>query len=91
MWFAIRVMVTLAVFFSLYLHQIDYVQAYPQAPIETDMFMELPQGIETCHGNLQGSCRKASLQPLWSEEAGHVWNNYMVEKLNMHWFHVFIN
>ena len=50
-WFAIRVMVTLAVFFSLYLRQIDFVQAYPQAPIETDMFMELPQGIETRHGS----------------------------------------
>jgi hypothetical protein len=38
-------------FFSLYLRQIDFVQAYPQASIETDMFMKLPQSIETRHGS----------------------------------------
>ena len=26
---------------------LDFVQAYPQAPIEFDMYMELPVGIET--------------------------------------------
>jgi hypothetical protein len=25
--------------------QIDYVQAYPQAPMECEMYMELPEGL----------------------------------------------
>jgi hypothetical protein len=37
-WFAIRAFVTIALLFSMYLRQIDFVQAYPQAPMETDMY-----------------------------------------------------
>ena len=50
-WFAIRSVMILAILYGYTLHQIDFVQAYPQAPIETDMDMELPIGIETHHGN----------------------------------------
>jgi hypothetical protein len=31
--------------------QVDFVMAYPQAPVEMDMYMELPTGIHTKHGN----------------------------------------
>jgi hypothetical protein len=31
--------------------QVDFVMAYPQAPIEMDMYMELPAGIHTKHRN----------------------------------------
>ena len=37
-WYAIRLLLILAVLYGW---------AYPQAPIEMDMYMELPQGIET--------------------------------------------
>jgi hypothetical protein len=50
-WFAIRLFLVLGLLFSLALRQVDFVQAYPQAPIEQDMFMELPAGIETRHGS----------------------------------------
>ena len=38
-WFAIRLMIIFALLFGWSLRQIDFVQAYPQAPTETDMFM----------------------------------------------------
>jgi hypothetical protein len=41
-WFAIRLIIIMAILFALSLRQIDFVQAYPQAPIETDMYMEYP-------------------------------------------------
>ena len=50
-WFAIRLMLIFALLFGWSLRQIDFVQAYPQAPIETEMFMEITQGIETSHGD----------------------------------------
>ena len=50
-WFAICLVMILALLYSYALCQIVFVQAYPQAPIETDMYMELPIGIETHHGN----------------------------------------
>ena len=44
-WFAIRLMIVMGIIFNWALHQVDFVMAYPQAPIETDIYMELPQGL----------------------------------------------
>ena len=50
-WFANRLVIDISILFWLSLHQIDFIQAYHQAPIEMYMYMELPKGIETHHGN----------------------------------------
>jgi len=44
-WFAIRLMIVMGIIFNWALHQVDFVMAYPQAPIEMDIYMELPQGL----------------------------------------------
>lgn len=80
-WFAIRIMIVFAVLFDWALRQIDFVQAYPQAPIETDMYMELPQGIETRHGNSKDHVLHLQSNLYGQKQAGRVWNGYMVEKL----------
>jgi hypothetical protein len=80
-WFAIRCMIALAVMVGLFLRQIDFIQAYPQAPIETDMYMELPLGIETRHGNSKDHVLKLLANLYGQKQAGRVWNGYMVEKL----------
>jgi len=49
-WFAIRLMIVFGILFNQALRQINFVMAYPQAPIEMDMYMEQPQGIQTEHG-----------------------------------------
>jgi hypothetical protein len=46
-WFAIRLMIVMGIIFNWALHQVDIVMAYPQAPIETDIYMDLSQGIQT--------------------------------------------
>ena len=80
-WFAIRLMLIVAILFMLALRQIDFVQAYPQAPIETDMFMELPQGIETACGKPKDYVLKLLSNIYGQKQAGRVWNSYLVEKL----------
>jgi hypothetical protein len=50
-WFAIRLMIVFGIIFCWALWQVDFVMAYPQAPIETNIYMELPQGIKTATGN----------------------------------------
>ena len=50
-WFAIRIIIIIAILFELSLRQIDFVQAYPQASIESDVYMELLKGIETRQGS----------------------------------------
>jgi hypothetical protein len=50
-WLAIRLRIVFGIIFCWALRQVDFVMAYPQAPIETDIYMELPQGIKTVTGN----------------------------------------
>jgi hypothetical protein len=50
-WFAIRLMIICGILFCWACQQADFVMAYPQAPIEVDIYMELSQGIQTKHGN----------------------------------------
>ena len=42
-WFAIRLIIIFGTLFLWALCQVDFVMAYPQAPIEEDMYMELPR------------------------------------------------
>ena len=50
-WFMIRFMITLAISLIWAMQQIDFVQAYAQAPIKCDMYREFHPGIETKHEN----------------------------------------
>ncbi len=50
-WFAIRLLIVFGILFNWDLCQVDFVMAYPQAPIKMDMDMELPTGIHTKHWN----------------------------------------
>jgi hypothetical protein len=40
-WFAIRLMIIFGIIFCWALRQVDFVMAYPQAPIKMDIYMEL--------------------------------------------------
>ena len=55
--------------------------AYPQAPIEMDMFMELPSGIEVKQGDSKSHVLKIISNLYGQKQAGRVWNAYLVEKL----------
>ena len=44
-WMNVRIMLTLAAMENLYTKSIDFVLAYPQANIDVDIYMELPQGF----------------------------------------------
>jgi hypothetical protein len=50
-WFAIRLMIVFGILFKWSLQQVDFIMVYLQAPIEMDIYMELPQGIKTAEGN----------------------------------------
>jgi hypothetical protein len=55
--------------------------AYPQAPIEMDMYMELPTGIHTKHRNSNDPFLKLLANIYGQKQAGRVWNSYLVTKL----------
>ena len=46
-WFYIRTLLTISDINKWHSRQVDFVQAYPQAPIDYDLYMELPNGFNT--------------------------------------------
>ena len=50
-WFVVGIMIVFAILFSWSLKQFDFAMACPQAPIEQDVYMDLPHGIITQHDN----------------------------------------
>jgi hypothetical protein len=80
-WFAFRIIMVLALLFGHALRQIDFIHAYPQAPIEQDMYMELPLSFKSIHGNLNDHVLQLLSNLYDQKQARRVWNSYMVTKL----------
>ena len=49
-WMSVRLMLTLSILYKLETKSIDFVLAYPQAPLDVEIFSELPQGFHTLPG-----------------------------------------
>jgi hypothetical protein len=79
-WFAICLMIVFGILFLWSLQQVDFVMAYPQAPIEMDMYMELPDGILLKEGDRKDHVLKLLVNLYGQKQAGRVWNGYLVEK-----------
>jgi hypothetical protein len=74
-------MIIFGLIFCWVLWQVDFVMAYPQAPIEMDIYMELPQGIQAKHGNSKEHVLKLEKNIYGQKQAGRVWNSFLVDKL----------
>jgi hypothetical protein len=81
-WPSIRLMLTLVLMHHWHTRQIDYVQAYPQAPIEREMYMEVPKGFVIKDGDPEGDYVLQVHQNIYGQkQAGRVWNHFLVERL----------
>ncbi len=80
-WFAIRLMIVFGIVFCWALWQVDFVMAYPEAPVETDIYMEPPQGIKTATGNSKDHVLKLLKNIYGQKQAGRVWNSFLMDKL----------
>jgi hypothetical protein len=74
-------MIIFGIIFCWALHQVDLIMAYPQAPIEMDIYMELPQGIQSKHGNSKEYVLKLEKNIYGQKQAGRMWNSFLVDKL----------
>jgi Reverse transcriptase (RNA-dependent DNA polymerase) len=59
--------------------QLDFVQAYPQAPAQTEMYVEIPKGC-----SVQGDDNKKYVLKLINNiygqrQAGKVWNAFLIQ------------
>ncbi len=81
MWFAIQLMKVFGIIFCWFLCQVDFVMAYPQAPIKTNIYMELPQGIQVTTVDSNDHVLKFLKNIYGQKQAGQVWNSFLVDKL----------
>jgi hypothetical protein len=80
-WISIRIVFIMVLLNNWHTRQIDFVLAYPQAPIEYDIYMELPQGIELKGGNSKTHVLKLLKNIYGQRQAGKIWSDFLKDKL----------
>jgi hypothetical protein len=80
-WFAIRLMILFGIMFYGAPQQVDFVLVYPQAPVEMDIYMELPQGIKPATGNSKDHVLKLLKNIYGQKQVEGLWNSFLVDKL----------
>jgi Reverse transcriptase (RNA-dependent DNA polymerase) len=75
-WVSVRLILILATLQGWMTKQLDYVQAYPQAPVEQDLYIDVTKG---CHISSEDTSKWA-LQVLRNiygqKQAGKVWHDF---------------
>jgi len=82
-WNAIRLLLTMVLAHKWHTIQLDYVLAFPQAPIEKELFMKLPVGVEFDGYNKDEYVLRCKRNIYGQKQAGRVWNEYLVSKLKI--------
>ena len=78
-WESIRLLLALILKNGWSARQLDYVLAFPQAPVERDCYMKIPKGIEIQE---KGEwVLKVKKNIYGQKQAGRVWNKYLIKRL----------
>ena len=82
-WGIIRLALVLAAINGWHSKQIDFVQAFPQSPVERDnIYMKIPKGFELPNGmDPREYVLHIKKNVYGGKAAGRVWNKYLVEHL----------
>ena len=79
-WNSIRVLLAMVAAWGWHTKQIDYVLAFPQAPVEKEIYMRIPKGFEV-DGNNHDHVLKVNRNVYGQKQAGRVWNKFLEGKL----------
>ncbi len=79
LWKTIQMTLTLATMNNWHTRQLDYVLAFPQAPVERDLYMEIPKGFTIEEGRSDNYALKIHRNIYRQKQAGRVWNQYLVK------------
>jgi Reverse transcriptase (RNA-dependent DNA polymerase) len=78
-WATIRSIMMLAAQKGWKTKQLDFVQAYPEAPVETELYVEAPIGCKI--GENKEYVLKLNNNIYGQKQAGKVWNDFLIEGL----------
>jgi hypothetical protein len=76
-WTSVRFMITLAWLNKWHTRQCNFVLTYPQAPIEFDLYMDLPNGIQLSSGNNKTHVLRLIKNLYGWKQAGRVCNHHL--------------
>jgi hypothetical protein len=78
-WAAVRLMTTLAWLNNGHTRNCDFILAYPQTPIEFDLYMELPKGIQLSSGKNKTHVLRLIKNLYVQKQAWRVWNQHLAK------------
>ena len=78
-WDMVRLMLILTLFHKWHSCQIDYISAFPQAPIERHTFTRIPPGMKV-NGKPTDYCLELHQNLYEKKQAGKVWHDYLLTK-----------
>ena len=76
-WTYIRLLLTMIVLHNWTTKQIDYVQAFPQAPAEKDFYLKVPEGFEVEGVKKWEYALKFHKNVYRQKQAGILWYRYL--------------
>ncbi len=80
-WTSIRLLLTLALQHNWHTVQLDFVQAYPQAPISKVQYMEIPKGVRIPGVDPKQTVLEVRKNIYGGKDAGKQWYEHLVAKL----------
>jgi Reverse transcriptase (RNA-dependent DNA polymerase) len=61
--------------------QLDFVQAYPQASVEQDLYIDVPKGCNIGRENTSRWALQVLKNIYGQKQAGKVWHDYLFQRL----------
>ncbi len=80
-WNSIRLLLAMTALHNWNTTQLDFVLAFPQAPVERVLFMSIPKGFDVEGGQTINYVLQLHKNVYGQKQAGRVWNKYLVKKL----------
>ena len=81
-WNSIRALLTVSALYGWHTRQIDYVLAFPQAPIQREIYMKIPAGFKVEDGyNTRDYVLKIHRNIYGGKDASRTWYQYLSKKL----------
>jgi hypothetical protein len=81
-WKFIRLLLIMVAKYGWYSRQLDYVLAFPQAPVEREIYMKIPKGFkQTTPKGSEEQVLKIHRNIYGQKQAGRVWYQYLRHKL----------
>lgn len=81
-WPSIRLVMFIAALNNWTTRQLDFVLAFPQALVKTDIFMDIPQGFHIPGKRSKDYCLKLLNNLYGQRQAGRVWNKHLTKGLS---------